>query len=57
MAELSLTQHDINIHQEKFRRSIQKLEQKKATVDMHISELQENLSSFEAKLEHKPNFI
>ena len=24
---------------------------------MHISELQENLSSFEAKLEHKPNFI
>ena len=57
MAELSLTQHDINIQQEKFRRSIQKLEQKKATVDMHISELQENLSSFEAELEHKLNFI
>lgn len=57
MAELSLAQHDINIQQEKIRGNIQELEQKKNTVDLHISELRKKLSSFEDKLEQQLKFI
>ena len=57
LTELSLAQHDINVQQEKIRGKIQELEQKKSVVDLHISELQEKLSSFEAELEHQLNFI
>lgn len=57
LTELSLAQHDINVQQEKIRGKIQELEQKKVVVDLHISELQEKLSSFETELEHQLNFI
>ena len=57
LAELSLAQHDINVQQEKICGKIQELEQKKAVVDLHISALQEKLSSFETELEYQLNFI
>lgn len=57
LAELSLAQHDINVQQEKIRGKIQELAQQKSVVDLHISELQEKLSSFETGLEYQLNFI
>ena len=57
LSELSLAQHDISIQQEKIRGKIQELEQKKSVVDLHISDLQEKLSSFETELEYQLNFI